>query len=128
MRHRSHTERDARICARWKEGYSSGIIAAEFGISRSAVIGVAHRNGLSRQGAVTKVRKHIPLHIRQDAARKAVRARVAKQRAAKSAIIPAYEPEEAPSARKRERLPDRPKSYYRELLAQAVRNTVSADG
>jgi GcrA cell cycle regulator len=37
---------DGRLATLWAEGHTTGVIAAEFGRSRNAVIGRAHRIGL----------------------------------------------------------------------------------
>lgn len=93
-------ERTKQLCKLWAQGLSSTLIAIEFGMSRSAVLGKVNRLGLPQRRTV------------QDA---------------HGVEVPEIEIDEPPlrkrAGRKPRRMEPRTAAQYREMLAQAVRNT-----
>jgi hypothetical protein len=96
------TERTERLCVLWAQGISSTLIAIEFGMSRSAVLGKVSRMKL-------------PL-----------RRTLKDAHGVEVPELPAIE-EPVPPARKRGRPPKermkRTAAQYQAMLAEAVRNT-----
>lgn len=113
------TEQEIKqLKALWFEGYSMSAIAEAMGKSRNAIGGKVDRLGLEQH--VARVRGKC-----SRVAPKFKRGKYAKTIARERPAQPELEAAEIVRKRKRYSPVERPKGYYRDMLAEAVRNTIA---